>query len=256
MEEKENKKIKISVNSSTSQESNHSNEDEKEMENSNLSNGEEENKQTTFSEDPEKKEKMESKENEKGDKKDKTLNSEEQKKLVMEIPIEEYEELKKKAEEAEKNLYYAQKALADLENYKLKVQKDIDRDRKLTMRNVFSSFLPIIDNLERAIQAAETTKSIEDLVQGLRMIEDEIMKFFSQQGVEPISAVGKPFDPEHHEAMGHIETHEVEPGHVVQEYLKGYKWRDFILRHPKVLIAKKPENKQDEDKEKEEKKED
>lgn len=157
---------------------------------------------------------------------------------TVEIDKKELKELREKAGQAEKNLSYAQRALADLENYRRRVQKEKEMALLMVKKDLMGDFLPIIDNLERAIDAAGRTEKVGDILAGMKIIESEISKFFINQNMVPIEAIGQPFDPHLHEAMGEIQVADQKPGTVVHQITRGYQWGDYVLRHSQVMVAR------------------
>lgn len=139
------------------------------------------------------------------------------------------------------------RAVADHENYKKRVKRDIDDAVARKAQTLLSSFLPTVDNLERALEIAEpvATKmagsedaaNIEQVVKGLRMVRDEFLSSLKKNGIEPVPAVGVPFDPAIHDALQQIDSPDYAPGVVIREFEKGYKLGDRLLRPARVIVA-------------------
>jgi molecular chaperone GrpE len=142
-------------------------------------------------------------------------------------------ELQKVLAERDQYLDKFQRSIAELENYRRRVQ----REAELSAR--YSS-LPPLDNVSRTIQAAEQTGKMEDLIQGLQMIVAQVDQVFSSHSAKPIAAVGETFDPNLHEALQQIPTNEHPPMTVMQELERGYMMHDRVIRPTKVLVACAP----------------
>ena len=100
--------------------------------------------------------------------------------------------------------------------------------------------LPILDNLERAIEHAEHSEDKNAMIQGVRLIHKQLLDTFVNVGVTALEAKGKQFDPAYHEAMVMLDTQEVPPNVVISEYQRGYLLFDRLLRPSKVVVSKNP----------------
>jgi molecular chaperone GrpE len=138
------------------------------------------------------------------------------------------------------------RAIADHENYKKRVKRDIDDAVTRKVQSLLTSFLPTIDNLERALEIAEPVvaqvpkdaqSNVEQVVKGLRMVRDEFLGGLKKHGIEPVPAVGVPFDPAMHDALQQFDSPDHAPGVVIREFEKGYKLGDRLLRPARVIIA-------------------
>ena len=143
------------------------------------------------------------------------------------------EEVKSLKEYEELNDRY-KRLFAEFENYKKRIQKEsINKYAEIT-GDVVSSILPVMDNLEKAVEAKTEDTSYQE---GVKLILRQFMDVMNKFGVEEIEAVGKTFDPELHEAVSHIEDPEKGEQEVVQEYRKGYKIGTKVVRHSMVIVA-------------------
>ncbi len=131
---------------------------------------------------------------------------------------------------------------AEFENYR----KRIDRDRPALVRygreELLQKLLPLYDVLLSAheqVAARGEGESTKDLVIGLELIFSEFTKLFKAEGIKILFSVGKPYDYNEHEVVGHVETDEHPEGTVVEEVQRGYRLEDKVLRHAKVRVAKK-----------------
>lgn len=131
---------------------------------------------------------------------------------------------------------------ADFANYKRRV--DIERTQWITTGQsaIINAFLPIIDDIERALTATRTaceasqTDELTPAVEGFELIEKNLKKVLTDLGVEEIDCSGA-FDPHYHEALMQTASDEHESGHIVQVLSRGYTYKDTVLRHAKVSVA-------------------
>lgn len=171
----------------------------------------------------------------------------EQKKHGHKHPAEhEVEKLKKELDEAlRKRTEYEEafvRKTAEFENYKKKVAADSEKNRVMAAKDMVMQMIPVADNFERAMKAAESTRNFDALLAGIKMTYAEIQKIFTAAGVSPIDSLGKEFDPYLHEAMLIEDRHDVEfPQTVVEEFEKGYRLGESVIRHSKVKVGRKTE---------------
>lgn len=148
-------------------------------------------------------------------------------------PTQEDEVTALKAEvEKLKNEYI--KVFADTENLKKRLQREHEQSTKYRIQSFALNILPTIDNLERALQQKTDDEAYRE---GVVMIYDQLMASLKAEGVEPIEAVNKPFDPNIHQAMMMESVEGVEPNTVIEEYQKGYMLKDRILRASLVKVS-------------------
>ena len=144
---------------------------------------------------------------------------------------------------------------AELKDRLLRAQADWDNSRKRILRekedavrhageDLLERLLPVLDNFEMGLQAAQTATDAKAIAQGFEMVQAQLRQFLREAGVESVEAVGQPFDPHRHEALGHHETDKYPEGHVITQMRKGYKLKDRLLRPASVFVAKTPEGKQ------------
>jgi molecular chaperone GrpE len=126
---------------------------------------------------------------------------------------------------------------SDFENYKRRVAKDRIEQTKMASADIFLSLLPVVDDLERAIKSAENS-SDQSFVDGIKLIFSKIKNITAAKGLKEMDAVGKPFDPELHDAIANIPApSEKLKGMVVEETEKGYYLNDRVIRHAKVIVG-------------------
>jgi molecular chaperone GrpE len=128
---------------------------------------------------------------------------------------------------------------AEFDNYKKRVNKDKEELLKYGQESILYELLTVIDNLELALKHA-SDKVSTGLIQGVEITYKELMKTLEKFGLTPVEAAGKTFDPSVHHAMSQVERDDVEENIVVEEYRKGYKLKDKVLRPSLVAVSKKP----------------
>ena len=135
-----------------------------------------------------------------------------------------------------KDLYL--RALADLENYRKRAQREKEDAMRFANDNILRNIIPVLDNLERAIEHARTSTDDQGgLFEGVEMTLDQFHKVLESSGVTPIEAMDQMFDPNFHQAMGQIPTGDQPPNTVVQELQKGYLLNSRLLRPSMVMVA-------------------
>ncbi|WP_233189468.1 nucleotide exchange factor GrpE [Geothermobacter hydrogeniphilus] len=151
-------------------------------------------------------------------------------------------ELAAAREEAGKNWDLYLRSQAEMENFRKRMQRDKQDALRFANEGILREILPVIDNLERAVEhARENDTDTAGLLEGVEMTLDQFARTLEKFGVKPVDAVGKPFDPACHEAMGQMVTGEVPPNSVVQQLQKGYLLNERLLRPALVMVAKAPE---------------
>jgi molecular chaperone GrpE len=131
------------------------------------------------------------------------------------------------------------RSLADLENYKKRTKRDIDDAVHRAVQSMLGDFLPVGDNLDRAMSVAPSKpdEQIAPLLKGLEMVRSDFVSALGKHGIKPIESVGKPFDPSVHDALQQMDTPDFPPGVVMMEYEKGYRRGDKLLRPARVIVA-------------------
>ena len=131
-------------------------------------------------------------------------------------------------------------AAADLENYRKRMQKELEQERLYRSLPLARDLLAGLDNLRRALEAAKTASDAAQLSQGVQMVLKQFEDVFATHGIKPIESVGKLFDPNLHEAIQQVPTAEHPPMTVVTEYGKGYVLNDRVIRPSTVVVAVAP----------------
>jgi len=130
------------------------------------------------------------------------------------------------------------RAMADLDNARKRSQRERDEVVRFGLERVLKDLLPVIDNLDRALELGERTGNWEGLADGVRMTRKLLEDTMARQGLKAFSARGKPFDPHQHEAMGHEERADLPPNTVSTEVLRGFTLHDRLVRPALVMVAR------------------
>lgn len=145
---------------------------------------------------------------------------------------------------------------AEFENYKKRATREMGDFRKFANESFVKAMLPVVDNLDRAIESSSNDKNTNtSVVEGVNMTLGEILKVFEQFGVIPFESLGKTFDPGFHQAVMQEENEDYPDNTVLNELQKGYLIHDRLLRPAMVVVSKKKEKPENEEVKAEEKKE-
>ncbi len=132
---------------------------------------------------------------------------------------------------------------ADFDNFRRRSLKERQDLHNYASENIVKDLLPTVDNLERAVEHGrkeEQRADSENLLQGVELTYRSLLQILTRYGVVEIEALGKPFDPQIHEAVRRVASSEHEPGTVVEVYQKGYLLKDRLLRPAMVAVASEP----------------
>ena len=147
------------------------------------------------------------------------------------------EEPEKKEKEAAANYDKYLRAVADLENYKKRSIREKADIIKYGKEEIIKDILPFVDNLDRALDHADTS-DVQSFKQGIRLIQEQLLSCLKKHGVEKIDSIGLDFNPNFHEALMQVESEEHAENKVVNEVEKGYLLNGRLLRPSKVCICK------------------
>ena len=148
-------------------------------------------------------------------------------------------ELAQAQKQRDEYLAQLQRERADFANYQKRAKAQADIDRQYAVASLATDLLAVIDNFERATEVARTSGA-KPIVEGLDIVHKLFLDVLAKHGVEPIAAMGQPFDPNQHEAMMLHPNAEHPENTVVMELGKGYKHHDRILRPSRVAVSTKP----------------
>lgn len=151
------------------------------------------------------------------------------------------QQLEAKELEAKENYDRFIRQVAELENFKKRMAREKEEAIRYANEVFVRDLLPILDNLERAVEHARGGGNGKPLLDGVEMIVKGFLDVLSKHGVSQISAMGQTFDPEKHEAIAQVESEKHQPNTVVEEHHKGYFLLDRLLRPSLVSVTKPPE---------------
>ena len=144
--------------------------------------------------------------------------------------------LKKDQELQDLNDRY-KRILAEYDNFRKRTEKEKSDLYAYAVRDVMTRILPVVDNLERGVAAVPEEQRQDPLAEGMEKILKQFEKTLEDIGVKPIESVGQPFDPAYHNAVMHVEDEELGENTVVEEFMKGYMYKDTVIRCAMVKVA-------------------
>ena len=124
--------------------------------------------------------------------------------------------------------------MAEFDNFRKRTEKEKSSMYIIGAKDIVEKILPVVDNFERGLAQAPEDDAFAD---GMKMIYKQLISTLNDLGVQPIEAVGKEFDPNFHNAVMHVEDEEAGENIVVEEFQKGYTYKDFVVRHSMVKVA-------------------
>lgn len=127
--------------------------------------------------------------------------------------------------------------MAEFENFRKRTEKEKQTMFSMGERSVIEKMLPIVDNFERGLAAVPENEKDTPLASGMEMVYRQLVKQLEDLGVTPIEAVGQVFDPNFHNAVMQVESEEYPSGTVAQEFQKGYKYHDAVIRYSMVGVV-------------------
>jgi molecular chaperone GrpE len=126
---------------------------------------------------------------------------------------------------------------ADFENFRRRTRQEMEAAEKYRAQSLVSDLLPALDNFERALKIETENEQAKSILQGMEMVYRSVLDALKKEGVEAIEAIGKPFDPHLHQAVMQVEDSNYEPNTVVEEFQKGYKLKDRVIRPAMVKVS-------------------
>lgn len=143
-------------------------------------------------------------------------------------------ELTKQVEESQQRFLRAQ---ADFDNFRRRTTKEKEELAQYASMKLITQLLPVVDNFDRAVEAAKNGGDIESFLKGVDMIYRQFSQVLEQEGLKPMTTVGEAFNPDFHQAIMQVESDEYEEGIVVEEVQKGYVLKEKVLRPAMVKVS-------------------
>ena len=143
----------------------------------------------------------------------------------------------KKDEQIEELNDRVRRQMAEFDNFRKRSEKEKSMMFDMGAKNVIEKILPVVDNFERGFTTVEEADKDDAFVQGMQQVYKQLMTELEAIGVTPIEAVGQEFNPDFHNAVMQVESEEFESGIVAQEFMKGYMYKDTVVRHSMVKVA-------------------
>jgi molecular chaperone GrpE len=146
-------------------------------------------------------------------------------------------QLEEKSKKCEEYLGMLQRTVAEFDNYKKRTAREKEALQSDVVSDVVATFLPVIDNLERAAIASEKDNDEQSLKDGIALVMRQVSDVLKKLGVESIEALNNEFNPELHNAVMHIEDDSYSLNVVIEEFQKGYMIKEKVIRHSMVKVA-------------------
>ena len=143
----------------------------------------------------------------------------------------------KKDEKIEELTDRLTRQMAEFDNFRKRTDREKSQMYEVGAKDVIDKILPVVDNFERGLGAVTEEEKEDQFVKGMEQIYKQLMTTLEGIGVKPIEAVGNEFDPDFHNAVMHVEDEEVGENIIVEEFQKGYMYRDSVVRHSIVKVA-------------------
>ncbi|MCX7710424.1 MAG: nucleotide exchange factor GrpE [Clostridia bacterium] len=147
------------------------------------------------------------------------------------------EQLDAKSKQCDEYLNMLQRTMAEFDNYKKRTAREKVDLYSEAVSEVVGSILPVLDNLERALQASGNEEAAGSLKEGIIMVHRQFKDVMKSIGVDEIKGVGESFDPNLHNAVMHVEDEAYGENVIVEEFQKGYIYKEKVIRHSMVKVA-------------------
>lgn len=148
------------------------------------------------------------------------------------------EKIKEREEEVKDMRDKYLRALADMDNYRKRMERELDSFRQYAQVEFFNRIIPVLDSFERAIDGAQVENDYAKYAQGIEIIYRQLKDALRSMGLEDFSSLGEAFDPSRHEAVASVVNDEKPENTVVEEISKGYMVRERVIKPAKVLVSK------------------
>lgn len=160
---------------------------------------------------------------------------------MVSLTAEDYEKLQQAVKEVATYKDQLQRLAAEFDNAKKRTERERQEHAKWATESLIVQLLPIIDSFDAALQNLKNHDAQDPVVTGVKLINRQLHELLTREGVERLQALGQPFDPERHEVIQQVESHDQPENTVVEEIQAGYLLRGRLIRPALVKIAKKPE---------------
>lgn len=143
----------------------------------------------------------------------------------------------KKDEQIEELNDRVRRQMAEFDNFRKRTEKEKSQMFDMGAKHVIEKILPVVDNFERGFSTIEDADKEDAFVQGMSQVYKQLMTELETMGVKPIEAIGQEFNPDFHNAVMQVESEEYESGIIAQEFVKGYMYKDTVVRHSMVAVV-------------------
>lgn len=156
---------------------------------------------------------------------------------VDEAILSESDQVTKLEQELQEARDLAVRYYAEQENVRKRMKRDFDQQLKFATLDFANDLIEVVDNMSRAMQSTDSTNDVKSLLSGVRMIHQQFLNILQKHHCQPIAALGQPFDPNVHQAISQMPSHEVPAGHVALEASTGYRMHDRVIRPSQVIVS-------------------
>lgn len=170
-----------------------------------------------------------------------TVETEVQEEVAEEPTKEKTKKNKKKKDERDEKIEELSdkllRQMAEFDNFRKRTEKEKSAMYEIGAKDIVEKLLPVVDNFERGFQTVAEEDKEDAFVTGMEMVYKQLMTMLETVGVKPIEAVGQEFNPDLHNAVMHVEDETVGDNIIVEEFQKGYTYRDSVVRYSMVKVA-------------------
>ena len=149
----------------------------------------------------------------------------------------ELSELEKAQNETKEMKVRYLRAVADLENYRKRITREKQEIIRSAAASVVEALLPVLDNMKLGLKSAEKHPEAKDVTSGFKMVDDQLKKSLSEQGLEELLPDGELFDPNLHECISHQPSEEVPEDHIIETVRAGYRLNERLVRAASVIVS-------------------
>ena len=158
----------------------------------------------------------------------------ENKKVIKDLKL----QINAEKENVEKQLDRYKRLLAEFDNYKRRTDKEKKEISDLAITSLAKEVITVVDDFERTLDSLPKVKKEESYIDGIKLIFEKLTKILIDKEIKSFDSIGAMFDPEIHEAISSLQDKKSKDGIIVNEFLKGYKYKEKIIRHAQVIVAK------------------